>query len=64
MDIKLNARLSAYTRVDTVKHECDTERVTYDQIDTLFESEQNSSEADSTSLDGRVSKSAIDSLFN
>lgn len=54
MDIKLNARLSAYSRVNSTS-ECDHESVTEEEIDDLFK------DTDETRS---VTKSEIDSLFS
>ena len=64
MDIKLNARLSAYTKIDAIEHNCDTSRVTNEQIDSLFENDLAPDAQEPTSTESaRVTRSAIDSLF-
>ena len=63
MEIKLNARLSAYSKVDAVNGvECDHEAVTFDDIDTLFESESQEVIMETTKSN-EVSFADIDSLF-
>ena len=54
MDIKLKARLSAYSKVDSVTSDCEHESVTEEQIDDLFKD---------TDTPVSVTKSEIDSLF-
>lgn len=55
MDIKLHARLSAYSKVDAISNgECSHEYVTEEQIDDLFEDMQEPIS---------VTKSEIDTLF-
>ena len=71
MDIKLRARLSAYSRVDQITSapsnpdNVNCERVTEQEIDTLFHQGNNVTSTPSTDLlTGVVSHSEIDSLFN
>lgn len=54
MNIKLNARLSAYSKVDSITHECSIESVTEPQIDELFKD---------LDTPQSVTKSEIDDLF-
>ena len=54
MDIKLNARLSAYSKVQAVSDSCEHEYVSKEQIDELFKE---------TDLPTSVTKSEIDELF-
>ena len=66
MDIKLNARLSAYSKLDVVSSSTpDFDIVTHEQIDSLFESVSSEREPieENNSSTNRVSRSAIDSLF-
>lgn len=37
MDIKLRARLSAYSKVDALHKDCEGDVITHEEIDTLFE---------------------------
>ena len=56
MDIKLKARLSAYSNIELSSDICDrVDTITNDQIDLLF---------DETSAPKRVSEDAIASLFD
>lgn len=72
MDIKLRARLSAYSRVDQITNtpsapdnDSGCDRVTEREIDTLFEKKSipSSKPTGGSSVDV-VSYSEIDSLFN
>lgn len=55
MDIKLNARLSAYSKIDNSTFpDCDHEHVTKEQIDELFKD---------TDQPTSVTKNEIDELF-
>lgn len=63
MEIKLNAKLSAYSKVDAVNGMCEHEYVTTDDIDSLFTEEHNSSILDTTDPNA-VTFADIDSLFN
>ena len=70
MDIKLKARLSAYSKVDSLS--CDHEYVTEGQIDELFQNMDEPSSVTKTEIDNlfteidepeSVSKTEIDKLF-
>lgn len=70
MDIKLRARLSAYSRVDqitppqgTPDNNSSCGRVTEEEIDTLFKQGDTTSKPSSGTSTGVVSYSQIDSLF-
>ena len=72
MDIKLKARLSAYSKVDSINHECSIDSVTEPQIDELFKDMDMPQSVTKSEIDNlfvgedkpeSVSKSAIDSLF-
>ena len=63
MNIKLNARLSAYSKIDAVKGiECEHEAVTFDDIDSLF-GETNESLPQESTDKRAVTFDDIDSLF-
>lgn len=63
MEIKLNARLSAYSKVDAVNGiECDHESVSFEDIDTLFDSTSDNVIIETTNSN-EVSFKDIDSLF-
>ena len=67
MDIKLNARLSAYSRVEgVITPEIDFDRVTHAEIDTLFQDSNTTENIPEETLvnSNRVSRAAIDSLFD
>ena len=68
MDIKLRARLSAYSKVETFEreqedssqHNCNLTPISKEDIDSLFENNENKIEDTSVPSTG---KSFIDSLF-
>lgn len=62
MDIKLNARLSAYSKIEGVG--CIVESVTYDQIEQLFDGNNFIVPEGNLSAEGSVTHDDIDSLFN
>ena len=67
MDIRLNAKLSAYGKIPTpVKPECDVDEVTHEDIDSLFgkiaqSNKETPTVVTTTSTD--VTHADIDSLF-
>ena len=72
MDIKLRARLSAYSKVDSITNTCEHEYVSEEQIDELFKNMDTPSSVTKTEIDElfqtvdepeSVSKTEIDSLF-
>ena len=64
MEIKLNARLSAYSKVYAVNGiECEHESVSFEDIDSLFDTTSNSVIVETTKPN-EVSFADIDSLFN
>ena len=73
MDIKLNARLSAYSKIDSISSgACCHEYVTKDQIDGLFEDMEEPTSVTKSEIDKlfeeveepkSVSKTEIDTLF-
>ena len=76
MDIKLRARLSAYSKVSTTCEECDADIVTNEQIDELFDPSIDYTSVTKTQIDelfideetqqeyDTVSFAKIDTLFN
>lgn len=67
MDIRLNAKLSAYGKIPTpVKPGCDVDEVTHEDIDSLFGKTVQSNKATSTIVTNTstdVTHADIDSLF-
>lgn len=72
MDIKLRARLSAYSKVDSINKECEHEYVSEEQIDELFKDMTKPESVTKDEIDGlftdikepeSVSKDEIDTLF-
>ena len=73
MNIKLNARLSAYSKVDSIQSgECSVDTITNEQIDELFEDLDNPQSVKKDEIDTlfktqeepeSVSKDEIDNLF-
>ena len=65
MDIKLRARLSAYSKVDALKcAECDMNPVTKDEINTLFGTTGEGSQLPPITDPNTVTYAEIDSLFS
>lgn len=64
MDIKLRARLSAYSKVDSINGSCDMDPITKGQIDSLFGDDTSSIVPPPAYVDPNVvSHAQIDSLF-
>ena len=63
MKIKLNAKLTAYTHVESAEGSCSHDRVTTEQIDSLFIEEDTITTTSNVERSNVVSRAAIDSLF-
>ena len=64
MDIKLKARLSAYSRFPQKSNECDADVVTKEEIDSLFSENNVDTATVFKNNKNTVSFTEIDSLFN
>ena len=64
-EIKLNARLSAYSKVDAIScHSCDIEDATTSDIDNMFEDDNKFTVLNIPVDKNAVTPSDIDAMFN